>query len=125
MTNSSVERQRGNCALCERRCPVEALGCGRGERAYGEQAGEGKSLDRQAGEGEEQLEGLAGKLAEAGRVAQIKGAHIIAAGKDPSAMFRVIGAEDAAQLEALLDKLLAAWEQAHASRHARGATWEC
>ncbi|MGN0072425.1 MAG: hypothetical protein ACI36W_01285 [Coriobacteriales bacterium] len=112
MPNNPLEQDRTNCDLCDKRCPVEALGCGRGERAYGEHPDE-------AGQ---QFEGLAGKLIEAGRIAQIKGAHISAAGKDPSAMFRVMNAEDAAQLEALLDKLLIAWEQAHAARHGHNAT---
>ncbi|MGN0077167.1 MAG: hypothetical protein ACI36V_00080 [Coriobacteriales bacterium] len=100
-------QERSTCDLCEKRCPVGSFGCGRGERAYG----------MGARDDEPRLEGLAGKLAEAGRIAQIKGAHISAAGKEPGVMFDVIPGEDAAQLELLLDKLLAAWEQAHAARH--------
>lgn len=103
-------RERSNCDLCENRCPVGSFGCGRGERAYGSGA-------RDEGQ---RLEGLPGKLAEAGRIAQIKGERISAAGKEPGVMFDVIPSEDAAQLEALLDELLAAWEQAHAARHHPG-----
>lgn len=50
---------------------------------------------------------------------EIKDAHITAAGKSADAMFGVLGDEDTAQHEALLDKLLAAWRQAHAAHHAK------
>lgn len=134
MASNEGAQPQQTCGLCEKNCPVEALGCGRGERAFGAQAGEGRAAGGEhrgehgrggrprggePAEGAVQLEGLAGKLAEAGRVAQIKGAHITAAGKSADAMFGVLGDEDAAQLEALLDKLLAAWRQAHAAHHAK------
>lgn len=109
--DAKSRQERSSCDLCEKRCPVGSFGCGRGERAYGSGA-------RDEGT---RLEGLPGKLAEAARIAQIKGAHISAAGKEPVVMFDVIPSEDAAQLEALLDKLLTAWEQAHeAHHHGRG-----
>ncbi|MGN0960082.1 MAG: hypothetical protein ACI4OC_04985 [Coriobacteriales bacterium] len=86
---------------------------------HGRPEGEGHRRQAPRAEGAAQPEGLAGKLIEAGRVAQIKAEHIAAAGKSADVMFRVIEQEDAVQLEELLDSLLAAWQQAHAAHHGR------
>ena len=86
---------------------------------HGRPEGEGHRRLAPRAEGAAQPEGLAGKLIEAGRVAQIKAEHIAAAGKSADVMFRVIEQEDAVQLEELLDSLLAAWQQAHAAHHGR------
>lgn len=103
--------ERTNCDICENRCPVDALGCGRGERAYGAAAQEAAV--------NETLDGLAGKLAEVGTAVRIKADHIRRrAGKDPNVMFEVLSASEREELEALLDKLQEGW-RAHHEAHRR------
>lgn len=98
--------ERTNCDICANRCPVDALGCGRGERAYGAAAKEAAV--------NETLEGLVGKLAEVGTAVRIKADHIRRrAGKDPDVMLEVLTAEERAELEALLDKLQEGWRAHH------------
>ena len=103
--------ERTNCDICENRCPVDALGCGRGERAYGATAQEVAE--------NEALEGLVGKLAEVGTAVRIKADHIRRrAGKDPDVMLDVLSTQERDELEALLDKLQEGW-RAHHEAHRR------
>ena len=99
--------KQANCDLCDKHCPIGSFGCGRGEHAYGD-------ASREAAEAIA-LGGLAGKLVQAGRIAGIKASHIKAAGKDPNAMFDVLGADDKATFDELLGKLQAGWDEMHAA----------
>lgn len=106
--------EKTHCDICENHCPVDALGCGRGERAYGAASQEAAV--------NETFGGLAGKLAEVGTAVRIKGDHIRSrAGKDPDVMFEVLSEDERAELEVLLDKLQEGWRAHHAThRGGRG-----
>lgn len=92
-----------HCTQCENNCPVDALQCGRGRRAFGLEDGErGHGREGHDFHGHHQpLEGTLGLLQRCG--------HSLHHGKVGPNALSALTANEQAQLDALLSKLLESW----------------
>ena len=93
------------CNQCENHCPVDALKCGRGRRAFGQES-EAQPNEHRRGEGHgrghhEPLPGVLGQLQQCGHRLHHSGA--------PENALSTLTPAEQAQLSALLTKLLNSW----------------
>ena len=93
------------CTQCKNNCPVDALQCGRGRRAFGLEQGEhGHGHEGHGVHGHHQpLEGTLGLLQRCGRA--------LYHGKLGADALSTLTVDEQAQLDALLSKLLESWDQ--------------
>lgn len=102
-----------HCNQCKNKCPAQALQCGRGRAYFARlQRGEKEFCSQNP---------LTRLLVQCGQIAKHKGEMLQAHGVEESAMFQQgLSPEEQAQLLALLQKQVDAWEREHAQRHQGG-----